>query len=92
MTFWNEKIETMPREELEAMQLDLLKKLIRNTYERSSFYRAKMDAAKVRPEDIRTLDDIRKLPFMKKTDLRDNYPDKLFMRPYDEIVRVHVSS
>jgi len=92
MAFWNEKIETMPREELEAMQLDLLKKLIRNTYEKSSFYRAKMDATRVKPEDIKTLADIQKLPFMKKTDLRDNYPDKLFVRPYEEIVRVHVSS
>ena len=92
MVYWNEKIETMPKEELQAMQLELLQKLVKNTYRDSKFYRERMDAAGVKPEDIKTLDDIRKLPFMKKTDLRDNYPDKLFVRPYSELVRVHVSS
>ena len=92
MTYWNEKIETMPKEELQALQLELLQKLVKNTYRDSKFYRERMDAAGVKPEDIKTLDDIRKLPFMKKTDLRDNYPDKLFVRPYSELVRVHVSS
>ena len=92
MTYWNEKIETMPKEDLKAMQLELLKELVKNTYRDSKFYRERMDAAGVKPEDIKTLDDIRKLPFMKKTDLRDNYPDKLFVRPYDDLVRIHVSS
>ena len=92
MVYWNEKIETMPKEELQAMQLELLQKLVKNTYRDSKFYRERMDATGVKPEDIKTLDDIRKLPFMKKTDLRDNYPDKLFVRPYSELVRVHVSS
>ena len=92
MVYWNEKIETMPKEELQAMQLELLQRLVKNTYRDSKFYRERMDAAGVKPEDIKTLDDIRKLPFMKKTDLRDNYPDKLFVRPYSELVRVHVSS
>ena len=92
MKYWNEKIETMPKEELQALQLELLQKLVKDTYRDSKFYRERMDAAGVKPEDIKTLDDIRKLPFMKKTDLRDNYPDKLFVRPYSELVRVHVSS
>lgn len=92
MVYWNEKIETMPKEELQVMQLELLQKLVKNTYRDSKFYRERMDAAGVKPEDIKTLDDIRKLPFMKKTDLRDNYPDKLFVRPYSELVRIHVSS
>lgn len=92
MTFWNEEIETKPVEELKAMQLELLQKLVERTYRDSGFYRKKMDEKGVKPEDIKTLDDIRKLPFMKKTDLRDNYPDGLFVRPYDELVRVHVSS
>jgi len=92
MKYWNEKIETMPEAELKAMQLELLQNLVKNTYRDSKFYRERMDAAGVKPEDIKTLDDIRKLPFMKKTDLRDNYPDKLFVRPYSELVRVHVSS
>lgn len=92
MAFWNEKIETMPKEELQKMQLELLQKLVKNTYRDSAFYRKRMDDAGVKPEDIKTLDDIRKLPFMRKTDLRDNYPDKLFVKPYGELVRIHVSS
>ena len=92
MAFFNEEIETMPTDQLKEMQLKLLQELVKNTYRDSGFYRKKMDDAGVKPEDIKTLDDIRKLPFMKKTDLRDNYPDKLFTRPYDELVRVHVSS
>ena len=92
MAFFNEKIETMPVEEIKAMQLKLLKELVERTYRDSAFYRKKMDDAGVKPEDIVTLDDIRKLPFMKKTDLRDHYPDKLFVRPYEDLVRVHVSS
>lgn len=92
MAFWNEEIETMPVEELKTMQLRLLQGLVERTYRDSGFYRKRMDDAGVKPEDIRTLDDIRKLPFMRKADLRDNYPDGLFVRPYDELVRVHVSS
>lgn len=92
MTFRNEAIETMPVEELKAMQLELLQDLVERTYRDSKFYRDRMDASGVKPADIRTLDDIRKLPFMKKSDLRDNYPDGLFVRPYNDIVRVHVSS
>ena len=92
MAFLNEEIETMPEDQLKAMQLRLLQELVERTYRDSEFYRKKMDEKGVKPEDIKTLDDIRKLPFMKKTDLRDNYPDKLFTRPYDELARVHVSS
>lgn len=59
MAFWNEKIETMPVDELKELQLELLKKQIDNVYRNSPFYRKRMDDAGVRPEDIRTLDDIR---------------------------------
>ena len=92
MAFWNEEIETMPVEDLKAMQLRLLQDLVKRTYRDSEFYRERMDEKGVKPEDIKTLVDIRKLPFMKKTDLRDHYPDGLFVRPYDDLVRVHVSS
>ena len=92
MAFLDEKFETMPVDEIKAMQLKLLKELIERTYRESKFYREKMDKAGVKPEDIQTLDDIRKLPMMVKTDLRDNYPDKLFVRPYEDLVRIHVSS
>ncbi|NLL94968.1 MAG: phenylacetate--CoA ligase [Thermoplasmatales archaeon] len=92
MAFWNEEIETMPREGLEELQSKLLRELVADVYEKSTFYRERMDAAGVKPSDIESRADIVKLPFMYKSDLRDNYPDKLFMRPYEELVRVHVSS
>jgi len=92
MEYWNKEMETMPRKDLEALQLKLLKKLVSETYRDSPFYSAKMKKAGVKPEDIKTLDDVRKLPMMKKTDLRDNYPDKLFVRPQKDIIRYHVSS
>ena len=92
MAFWNEKIETMPREELEKMQLRLLKEKVTEMYAKSAFFKKRMDEAGVKPEDINSFEDFRRVPFMKKTDLRDNYPDKLFVVPYDDLVRIHVSS
>ncbi len=92
MAFWNEEIETMPREKLEEMQLRLLRAKVEEMYEISPFFRGRMDEAGVKPEDITSFEAFRKVPFMRKSDLRDNYPDKLFVRPYDELVRVHVSS
>ena len=92
MNYWNKAIETMPLKDIRTMQLKLLRKKVSEMYERSKFYHDKMAAAKVKPDDIKTLDDIYKLPFMKKTDLRDNYPDKLFVRPQADILRYHVSS
>ena len=62
MAFLDEKFETMPADEIKAMQLKLLKDLVKRTYKDSAFYRKKMDDAGVKPEDIQTLDDIRKLP------------------------------
>lgn len=92
MSYWNKDIETMPLKDIRKMQLGLLKKLVSEMYASSKFYHDKMVAAGIRPDDIRTLDDVRKLPTMKKTDLRDNYPDKLFVRPQSDIIRYHVSS
>jgi len=92
MKYWNEKIETMPRKDIEAFQLKSLKKLVSTLYSTSPFYSAKMKEAGVRPDDIKVLADVSKLPTMKKTDLRDNYPDKLLIRPQSEIIRYHVSS
>lgn len=92
MNYWNKAIETMPLKDIKALQLKLLKKNVSEMYETSKFYHDKMVAAGVKPADIRTLDDLRKLPTMKKSDLRENYPDKLFVRPYSEILRYHVSS
>jgi len=92
MAFWNKSMETMPREEIERMQLGLLRKLVREMYECSPFIHERMRSAGVLPDDIRSFDDYRRIPFMKKTDLRENYPDRLFTRPYDDLVRIHVSS
>ncbi len=92
MAFWNEELETMPREELEKMQLELIKAKVREMYSLSGFFRKKMESAGLTPDDINSFEDFRKIPFMRKSDLRDNYPDKLFVRPYDDLVRIHVSS
>ena len=92
MAFWNEKIETMPRAELEKLQFDLLKKQVRRMYDSSKLIHDRMEAAGLTPDDIVDFESFRKMPFMKKTDLRDNYPDGLFVKPYDELVRIHVSS
>ena len=92
MAFWNEKIETMPREELEKLQLSLLKAKVREMYDKSPFFHDRMREAGVLPEDIDSFEAFRKVPFMRKSDLRDNYPDKLFTVPYDDITRIHVSS
>ena len=92
MAFWNKEIETMPREELEKMQLSLLRAKVREMYDASPFFHEKMRSVNLLPEDIDSFEKFRQVPFMRKSDLRDNYPDKLFVRPYDDIVRVHVSS
>ena len=86
------KEETLPRDEIEAIQYAKLKGTVRYIYDRVKPYRDKMDAAKVKPEDIRSLDDLRRLPFTYKADFRDNYPDGLFAVDKKEIVRYHASS
>ncbi|HQC34781.1 MAG TPA: phenylacetate--CoA ligase, partial [Methanoculleus sp.] len=92
MAPWNRQIEVMPPDELRQLQYRLAKSLIRRLYETSEFYRRRMKEHDVRPDDIGSLADIGKLPFMYKGDLRDNYPDGLFCAQKDELVRYHVSS
>lgn len=92
MPVWNPKAECMKRSELQELQLFRLQKTVRYTYERVPFYKKKLDDAGVSPDDIRTLDDIRRLPFTVKDDLRDHYPFGLFAVPMEEVVRVHASS
>ena len=89
---WQPEFETLPRDELEALQLFNLKRTVRRVYQNVPFYRKKMDDMGVKPEDIRTLEDVRHLPFTTKDDLRENYPYGLFAIPMDEVVRVHSSS
>jgi phenylacetate-CoA ligase len=92
VAYWNPKIETMPIMELKALQLKNLKALVRRLYDNSPFYRQRMEQKGVVPDDILMLDDVVKLPFMHKKDLRDYYPDKLFVASKREIVRYHASS
>lgn len=86
------KEETLPREEIEKLQLQRLKETVSRVYERVEPYRKKMDEAGVKPEDIKTLADLAKLPFVTKQDMRDNYPFGLFAVPKDDLVRIHASS
>lgn len=86
------KEETMSREEIEAIQLERLKATVKQVWENVPPYRKKMEEAGVKPEDIQTLKDLAKLPFVTKQDLRDNYPFGLFAVPKDDIVRIHASS
>ncbi len=82
----------MSREALKKLQSEQLVKIVKHTYDNVPFYRERMDKAGVKPEDIKSIDDIVKLPFTTKQDLRDNYPDGLFAVPRKEIVRLHASS
>ncbi len=92
MAYWNKELETKPKEELQKMQLGLLRNELRTMYDSSKFIHDKMKSVGLLPEDIDSFEKFRKVPFMKKTDLRDNYPDNLFVKPYNELVRLHVSS
>ncbi len=89
---WNREMETMPRADLEKLQAERLRKTVDRVYENVPFYRQKLQAAGIKPDDIRGVQDLAKLPFTYKQDLRDNYPFGLFAAPKDEIVRVHASS
>src|SRR5439155_8797936 len=89
---WNPDVETMPRDRLRLLQSDRLRSLVSRLYERVPFYRGRLDQAGAKPEDVKSLDDLRNLPFTRKSDLRDHYPIGLFAEPLDEIVRIHASS
>ncbi len=90
--FFQKDAETMPRAKIRELQLERLRYTVRYCYERVPFYKRKLDAAGVRPDDIRSLDDLRRIPPTVKTDLRDNYPFGLFAVPMQQIVRIHASS
>lgn len=89
---YNEEFETLPREALEALQLKRLQQVVSRVYHTVGFYRKSFDKAGVSPDDIKSLDDLKRLPFTCKQDLRDNYPFGLFTVPMTNIVRVHASS
>ena len=91
-SYWNEKTETMPRAELRKHQLKLLKEKVKFCYENTVFYKKKFKSVGVSPEDIKTLEDIQKIPFTVKNDLRDNYPLGMLGVKLDKIVEIHASS
>lgn len=86
------KEETLSRKEIEKIQLERLQETVHRVYNNVKPYRDKMDNAGVKPEDIKTLKDLSKLPFVTKQDMRDNYPFGLFAVPQDKLVRIHASS
>ncbi|MGI6028525.1 MAG: phenylacetate--CoA ligase family protein [Candidatus Heteroscillospira sp.] len=89
---YNREAETMPREQLRELQSERLRNTVRRVYDNVPMYRQRFDEMGLRPEDINGIDDITKLPFTYKQDLRDNYPYGLFACPMDDVVRIHASS
>jgi len=92
MPIYNIDYETMPKEELRAVQLQRLKTTIERIYATVPFYKTAFNKAGIKPEDIKNLDDLQRLPFTNKKDLRDNYPYDLFAVPMEQVVRIHASS
>lgn len=92
MEVWNRHYECMDRHELRKVQSERLRETVERVYFNVPFYRSKMQEAGLGPESIQSTEDLRKLPFTTKQDLRDNYPFGLFAVPMSEIVRVHASS
>lgn len=90
--YYQPNIETMSREDLEALQLERLQALVKRVYQKIPFYKESFDKAGINPEDIKSLADLTKLPFTVKQDMRDAYPFGLFAVPRKDVVRVHCSS
>jgi phenylacetate-CoA ligase len=90
--YWKTSEETLPRSELEALQLARLKQTVARVCERVPFYRKKFEQANVKPDDIRSLADVRRLPFTTGADLRESYPTGMLAVSLDETLRLHTSS
>ena len=86
------EFETLPREALEAIQLRRLQVTLEHVYATVPFYRKKFEEARITPNDIKSLDDLKQIPFTTKQDLRDNYPFGMFAVPMSNVVRIHASS
>jgi phenylacetate-CoA ligase len=89
---YNEEFETLPREALRALQVKRLQQVLERVYHSVGFYKKSLDAAKIKPHEIKSIADMGKLPFITRRDLRDNYPFGLFAVPMSNIVRLHASS
>ncbi|HEX9059569.1 MAG TPA: phenylacetate--CoA ligase [Clostridia bacterium] len=92
MSFWNATYECMSRDQMRNVQSERLRTTVNRVYHNVPHYRDKMQKAGIEPGDIKSIDDLKKLPFTYKQDLRDTYPYGLFASPLSEIVRIHASS
>lgn len=90
--FFQKDVETMPRGEIERLQLERLKRIVKYCYDRVPFYHKRLEEAGVTPDKIKTLSDIQYIPYTTKADMRDNYPFGLFAVPQSKITRIHASS
>ena len=90
--YWNEDIETMSREDMKALQNERLVRQVRHVYENVPYYRDLMDKKGVKPDDIQSVDDLHKLPFLSKADLREAYPTGMLAVPMKDCVRIHSTS
>ena len=90
--YWNQEIETMSHEDIKKLQDERLVKQVKHVYENVEYYRNLMDEKGVKPEDIKSTDDLHKLPFLTKSDLRDAYPYGLLAKPLSECVRIQSTS
>ncbi|MBQ4159721.1 MAG: phenylacetate--CoA ligase [Clostridia bacterium] len=91
-SYYQKELETMPVEQIKALQSERLVKQVKNIYENVAYYRDLMDKKGVKPEDIKSVDDLHKLPFVTKADLREAYPYGLMAKPLSECVRIHSTS
>lgn len=89
---WNKEMETMSRADIDRLQGERLRQVAARVYENVPFYKQKFDEMGLKPDDIKSIDDLYRLPFTKKNDLRDNYPFGLFAVPREEVIRIHASS
>ncbi len=90
--YWDPKLETLPASKLQELQLKRLRWTIKHSYDNNEFYRKKLKGANVAPDDIKSLDDIQKIPFLTKDELRIYYPFGLSCVPMDDIMELHASS
>ena len=92
MSYYSKEIECAPRSEIRRLQSQRLVEQVRYVWDKVPYYRHKMEEKGVTPDDIKGIGDIAKLPFLKKDDLRDSYPDGLRGAPKKDIVRIHSTS
>ncbi|HPD02600.1 MAG: phenylacetate--CoA ligase family protein [Christensenellales bacterium] len=90
--YYDKEIETMPRSEMEALQSERLRRIVKYAYENVKLYRDKFDKAGIKPSDIKSIADLDKIPFTEKSDFRDNYPYGMVAVPMERTARVHASS